>query len=249
MRNHRVLAAGTLVLALGLLIASVVFVATGRDGDGWQMTRFGPGVMGYASTSGGSPVGDIGQARERAGRFGDRLGLRVGEVMQFSNNYYAQLVDGEGRPATEVLVNPRTGATWLEYGPAMMWNTRYGMMSGAQFGRAAGMMSGVGGMMGGVMGSVTGGPGTSGALAAPDATWPPGTSGRRVSAADARRIADRWLARSRSGLTSAEPAAFPGYFTLDVMRDGRAVGMLSVNAASGAVWPHWWHDRYVRTTG
>lgn len=41
------------------------------------------------------------------------------------------------------------------------------------------------------------------------------------------------------------PAAFPGYYTLHVLGDGKVTGMLSVNAATGAVWSHWWHGRFV----
>ncbi|MEV5952958.1 hypothetical protein AB0M11_04100 [Streptomyces sp. NPDC051987] len=32
-----------------------------------------------------------------------------------------------GRHATEVLVDPGDGAVWFEHGPAMTWNTDYGM--------------------------------------------------------------------------------------------------------------------------
>jgi hypothetical protein len=60
--------------------------------------------------------------------FADQLGgLRAGEVMQFSRNFYVELETSDGRGATEVLVWPGDGAVSVEYGPAMMWNTRYGM--------------------------------------------------------------------------------------------------------------------------
>nr|AHE40216.1 Hypothetical protein pFRL6_129 [Streptomyces sp. F12] len=72
------------------------------------------------------------QARQRAKAFSDRLGLRVGEVMQFSRNFYAELQTSDGHGATEVLVNPADGAVQIEYGPAMMWNTVYGMHYGSR---------------------------------------------------------------------------------------------------------------------
>ncbi|MFQ3555987.1 hypothetical protein QZN11_04140 [Streptomyces gramineus] len=50
--------------------------------------------------------------------------------MQFSRNFYAELKTSSGRLATEVLVNPLDGAVQIEYGPAMMWNTDYGMYHG-----------------------------------------------------------------------------------------------------------------------
>ena len=66
-----------------------------------------------------------------------------------------------------------------------------------------------------------------------------------VSPQKARALATRWLANQNAGLTAAEPDAFPGYYTLHVLENGRLAGMLSVNAATGAVWSHWWHGRFV----
>ncbi|MBO0871321.1 MAG: hypothetical protein J2P15_22430, partial [Micromonosporaceae bacterium] len=54
-------------------------------------------------------------------------GLHPGEVIWFANGFYVELKDGGGASATEVIVDPGTGAVALEPGPAMMWNTRYGM--------------------------------------------------------------------------------------------------------------------------
>jgi len=84
--------------------------------------------MASAPGGSGAPVSDLVNAKRQAQRFAGRLDLRVGEVMRFENNYYAELVGPGGDKATEVLVNQATGAVWLEYGPAMMWNTRYGMI-------------------------------------------------------------------------------------------------------------------------
>ena len=77
-----------------------------------------------------------------------------------------------------------------------------------------------------------------------DSTWTPGVAGD-VSPARAQRIANRWLANQKAGLTAAEADAFPGYYTVHVLDNGRLAGMLSVNAATGAVWSHWWHGRFV----
>ncbi|ROT34265.1 hypothetical protein EF879_00360 [Micromonospora sp. HM5-17] len=84
--------------------------------------------------SGARPVRDMNGARRAAQRFADGWGrgLRVGEVMQFSNGFYAVLLDPSGEGATEVLVDPASGAVQLEHGPAMMWNTSYGMMPDRQ---------------------------------------------------------------------------------------------------------------------
>jgi len=228
-----------LVAAVAALVGSAAWAVSRSDDDGWGMHRFGNGMMGYARAGGGDPVGDLAEARRQAGRFADRLDLEVGEVMRFSNHYYAELEE-DGRPATEVLVDSQTGSVYLEYGPAMMWNTRFGMMSGARFTSSGmmggGMMQGTGGMMGGA--GMMGGSGFA------DPTWAPAGDGD-VSAAEARVIARRWLAENGKGLEAGEPEAFPGYYTLHVLRGGEVAGMLSVNAVTGAPWYHWWHGRFV----
>ncbi|WP_331767952.1 hypothetical protein [Embleya sp. NBC_00896] len=101
--------------------------------NSWAPGMMGPGMTGNWWLPGdGVRVQSLDQARGRATVFADRLGLRVGEVMQFSRNFYAELHAADGRPATEVLVNPSDGAVQIEYGPAMMWNTAYGMHFGSQ---------------------------------------------------------------------------------------------------------------------
>ncbi|WP_374985810.1 hypothetical protein [Streptomyces fradiae] len=96
----------------------------GRGDCAW-----GPGMVGgqYWQRGDGTPVTTLDQARARADVFASRLGLRVGEVMQFSKNFYAELKTPSGELATEILVDPADGDTGIEYGPAMMWNTDYGM--------------------------------------------------------------------------------------------------------------------------
>ncbi|WP_240123550.1 hypothetical protein [Streptomyces sp. MUM 136J] len=105
----------------------------GGDGGSWAPGMMGSGMTGNWWLAGdGHPVRTLDQARERATAFADRLDLRVGEVMQFTLNFYAQLETTAGRQATEVLVNPADGAVQIEYGPAMMWNTDYGMHHGSR---------------------------------------------------------------------------------------------------------------------
>jgi hypothetical protein len=257
-----------LVGALSALVTTVGWAAS-RGGDGgWAMMRYGTaGMMGYPE-EGTERVANLADAKRQAQRFATRLDLRVGEVMRFSNHYYAELEERDGRAATEVLVEPETGSVYLEYGPAMMWNTRYGMMSdfrlrgsggmmgggmmggsgsGGMMGGSGGMMggSGPGGMMGG-SGGMMGGSGSEGMMGGtggPD--WTPPLTAGKVTAAKARELATRWLAGQDSRLSAGEPEAFPGYFTLHVLRAGRLAGMLSVNAMTGGVWSHWWHGRFV----
>ncbi|MBI3688237.1 MAG: hypothetical protein HY241_13040 [Actinobacteria bacterium] len=162
---------------------------------------------GYGLAGDGQPVTTMAAARQRAQAFGDRMGLRAGEVMQFSNGFYAELLTSDGRGATEVLISSNSGAAGIEYGPAMMWNTRYGMHAAAFAGSG------------------------------------------QVSAADATRLARQWLDRQRPGMTAGEPEAFPGYYTMHTLQDGKIVGMMSVNAGTGAIWYHTWHGRFVAMTG
>ena len=74
-----------------------------------------------------------------------------------------------------------------------------------------------------------------------------GDSDQRISATEAQRLAGEWLAgqAGADGLTSATADAFPGYYTLHTLRDGKVDGMLSVNATSGEVWYHSWHGAFV----
>ncbi|SDB79745.1 hypothetical protein GA0111570_10114 [Raineyella antarctica] len=203
-----------------LLVASVAFVAWGFgrppapvggvapqwSGHGAPMT--GPGGRGQVGgPSGGMMggrvwlagdgvrVGTIAQARARATQAAASSGLRPGEVMQFTNNFYVELKDTSGAPTTEVLVDPATGAVATEYGPAMMWNT--------------------------------------------------GNRTATVSADQAVAIANRWLPTNAAGQTAATPEAYPGYYTIDTTSGGKKVGMLSVNATTGAVWYHTWHGQFL----
>lgn len=72
-----------------------------------------------------------------------------------------------------------------------------------------------------------------------------GGSEANITGDQAEQIADRWLADRDEGLTSNDPVQFPGYYTLHTVRDGEIVGMLSVNANTGDVWYHSWHDKFV----
>ena len=255
-----------LVVALALLAGSIAWAVNAARGDSWHGHHYayGPAMMGLGySTGQASPVSGIAEARQRAQSFANRLGLKTSEVMHFERNYYVKLVDKQGGNATEVLVDPASGAVSLEYGPAMMWNTKYGMTSGrlgsgmmstsalrSMMGRYGGSYGGTprgfsGGMMGGSNGGTTDGMMGSGVGAAPaqSAAGP-------ASLARAHVLAQRWLDANEPGTTVERAGdAFPGYYTLETFRGGRISGMISVNASSGAVWPHWWHGRFLEIAG
>ncbi len=259
MRN-RLLFVGVIALALAGLGSSIGWAVTrSAGGPGFgsgyghgyaMMGANGRGTAWYVDGS-GAPVTSIAGARSQAQRFADRLGLETGEVMQFANNFYVLLQDKQGKLSTEVLVDPQSGAVTLEYGPAMMWNTRYGMMRGTV--GPGGMMGagGSGGMLGGassgaMMGESNGYGGMMGRYGGdPNWTPPHGSVSGPVTVSEAQKLANDWLARQGTGLTAAQPDALPGYFTFHLLKDGKITGMLSVNEQSGAVWYHWWHGSFV----
>jgi len=237
MRSKRIATVVAAAAATFAVLGAVVALAATGSGS----SNYGYGMMGrnyvYRPAQ-ATPVRTLATASTQAQKFADRLGLKVDEVLQFKDNFYAKLVDSGGNGATEVLVDPSTGAVSIEYGPAMMWNTEYGMgrvaadMMGS-YGRS--MMRGYGGAM---MGGSGYGPGSAGSGATSAATT--------VTMADAHSLAQRWLDRNESGVNVETGGdAFPGYYTLETLRNGKITGMISVNATTGAVWPHWWHGAFI----
>ena len=101
--------------------------------------------------------------------------LEVVELMEFEKNFYAQVAEKSTEiNAFELLIDPYTGVVWPEYGPNMMWNTKYGHMSG----------------MGGMMMQGWGGKG----IGEPTADMP-------VNLDQARKNAQAYLDARKSGLT------------------------------------------------
>ena len=80
----------------------------------------------------------------------------------------------------------------------------------------------------------------------PAMMWNTGSRTAAMSADEAVAIADGWLQTNAAGETAAGMAMeYPGYYTLDTASGGTTVGMLSVNATTGAVWYHTWHGEFV----
>jgi hypothetical protein len=60
------------------------------------------------------------------------------------------------------------------------------------------------------------------------------------------KIAQDYLDTILLGTTAeTKPLAFYGFYTLDILRDGKVIGMLSVNGFTGQVWLHHWHGNIV----
>jgi hypothetical protein len=122
----------------------------GSRGQGPSAGMMGSSMMGSMGSMGmvwlpgdGVAVSSVPAARARAASAAKAAGLHPGEVIWFDNGFYVELKDSAGKPATEVIVDPRTGAVGIEPGPAMMWNSRLGMMraGGSGAGSVSGMMS------------------------------------------------------------------------------------------------------------
>jgi hypothetical protein len=145
--------------------------------------------------------------------------LKLGHVMQFSDNYYAQAVEVDTqRGAFEFLIDPETATVFGEPGPNMMWNLRYGMMGSSM------------GMWRSAQGADQGDKLT-------------------VTPEKAREYAQAFLDKVFSGAkVTTDITTFYGYYTLDFSRDGKVIGMLSVNGFTGQVWYHHWHGDFVAET-
>ena len=226
-----ILAAVAAVSAIGAVVSFAAVTSDDDSGaDVWSAGMMlagtpGPMMRGWA---GEGPVGDVESAKaaaERALDLSGYRGFRVAEAMRFENGVYVAVEESDGVGALELIVDPLSGAVFPEPGPNMMWNTRYGMMAAA----------GSGAMGSGMMGpDMMGGDG--GLLFEPD---------RLLTAEQAVAVANEWLAGEHPGEEAGEPRAFPGYFTLDTEASGEPTGMLSVNAATGAVWLHAWHRGFL----
>ena len=71
-----------------------------------------------------------------------------------------------------------------------------------------------------------------------------------ISSDEAVSLAQAYLDRTMPGATAdPEVAAFYGYYTLHILRDGRISGMLSVKGFTGQVWVHSWHGEYLGREG
>lgn len=101
----------------------------------------------------------------------------------------------------------------------------------------SGMMMGGGSGSGGMM---------DGSDFSNEAQIPDVSADMPVNAEQATEVAQNYLDTYYPGVeTSHEISAFYGYYTLDIERDGKIVGMLSVNGFTRQVFPHTWHGTFI----
>ena len=162
--------------------------------------------------------------------------LAVKEIMEFQYNFYVIFYEKDsGLGAFEMLI-------WKQAPSPEIMNGNMGM--------GGGMMSG-----GIVAGEIVPEPG-------PNMMWNTkysmmqGMMGSRrqagvssqmhVSEQDAKSIAETYLSQNFPGSHVEGITRFYGYYTIDFQKDGKIVGMLSVNGYSGEVWYHSWHGAFTQ---
>ena len=199
----------------------------------------GAGMMGnYGSTNPSAAPLTVDQAFQAATTYLAALNnsdLKIAEVMVFDNNAYVRVVEqSTGIGAIELLVNPSTLAVTPEPGPNMMWNLKYGGMNHM-------------GMISGGYGTMNGGNrmmGNSLSISTPAAV----SSTMSVTSALALQAAQTYLNTALPGTqTAADADPFYGYYTIDILRDGNIIGMLSVNGYNSQVFLHTWHGTFIST--
>ena len=215
-----------------------------RYGYGMMNGQSGYGMMGsFGGASNVTPL-SVEEARTAVESYLASFGnadLAIKEIMIFDNNAYAIIVEeSTGIGAFELLVDPVTKAVYPEHGPNMMWNLKYGMMSG--FGgygmMGPGMMMGKSGSR---LGGMMGGAGSDNQTANPEIS-----AELSVNREDALKAAQSYLDQYSPGLkVSEEITAFYGYYTIDIEKVGAIVGMLSVNGFTRQVFPHTWHGNFI----
>ena len=252
-----------LALAGGIFFAGSMYTRANAFGPGWMTNGYsgnnnsvyGPGGMmggnggmmngqdgmmnmmgGYGYNSANLTSLTVDQAKGAAEKYLanlDNSDLQIAEVMIFDNNAYVIVKEtGTGKGAFELLVDPASQIAYPEHGPNMMWNLKYGGLNHQyMMGNSAGMM----GMIN-MMGSYGW-----------DSTTPAEvTAELTVSPEQAVEFAQKYLDVNYAGATTAsDPTQFYGYYTLDFSKDGKMIGMVSVNGYSGQVFLHTWHGMFI----
>jgi hypothetical protein len=158
--------------------------------------------------------------------------LAIGTMQEYSNMYYAQIIEqNNGTGAFELAINKTTGAVSPMQGPTIMWNTKYGVTSTGMMGYLTSTSGGQGMMGGGGM-----------------MTWLRGkpTTNMAISMEQARTIAQQYLDANYTGTTVGQMAIYYGYYTMQVLRDGNVIGMMSVYGNTGQVTYYSWMGTFMQ---
>jgi len=153
--------------------------------------------------------------------------LEIGDTFVLDNGtYYYSIVESDtGKGAMELLVNPYTKAVTLEYGPAMMWNLKYGMH---QYSDSS--CNGRGIMGRGMMGYY---------YDYEDETYYNSDyeGENDLTTEEAYDLAAEYFSDNTDGVSVDEDGlAYYGYYTFHVVENGETIGIISVNGFTGTVW-------------
>lgn len=212
--------------------------SNGYGYGGW----WGSGMMGekyeQPRTRTSAPI-TLENARSIAEQYLVSLGnpnIAIREIMEFEKNFYVVYYEKDtGMGAFEMVIWKRT-PTGSMMGGGMGMNG--GMMSN---GMTVGVITPEPGpnmmwntkysMMRGMMGS----------------RWQAGNSNRVVvTEQDAKSVAEKYLSRNFPVAHVEGITRFYGYYTIDFEKDGKIIGMLSVNEYTGDVWYHTWHGAFIQ---
>lgn len=235
--------------------------------DMMAMMQMCQGMMQQMSGSGMMPMQQglkplsLDQAVEKAQDYLKSLNnpdLVLAEVIEFDNHFYFIIKEkSTGVYAFESLMDMRTGSVHPAPGPNLMWNTKYGMTAMMQDMMSMGNMMGMDQMMSDMAspsGMMMGGP----TPIEPTAELP-------ISPEKAKQTARQFLEKTVSSMSQMpmtmqmpmpsnplqgavvgeKVRKFYGYYTLDLVKDGKLAGLLSVNGYTGQVWQHTWNANFV----
>jgi len=195
---------------------------------------FGPKAASPSTTTSSSGI-SIDQATTAAQTYLGKMGypdLGIATMQEYSNMYYAQIVEQNNETgAFELSVNKTTGVVTPMQGPTMMWDTKYGVTESGIMGYltssgAANGMMGSGGMM----------------------TWLRGTptTNMAISMQQAKTIAQQYLDANLTGTTVGQITTYYGYYTMQVLKDGKPVGMMGIYGTTGQVTYYTWMGTYMQ---
>jgi hypothetical protein len=219
-----------LVSAVILLIASAVALPwIGREFSAGSPSHGGyrAGMMTGGGMMGGSAGGSVGGSA--GGMMGGSAGGMMGGRVWLAGNGVAVSTIAAAR-ARATLAAASTG---LSPGEVIQFGDNFYVELKDAAGASATEV-----LVSPVTGAVSTEPG-------PAMMWNTGSRSATVSAGQATTLATQWLQAHRPGETVASIDAYPGYYTADTAVAGRPYGMLSVNAATGAIWYHTWHGGFV----
>jgi len=266
-----------IVVITGVLLTTGIFIGrakTGPGGFGFEMMNgtgaqnmmvgnSGQGMMtggrmgnNFSNESASSKPLTLDQAKQAIETYLKGLNnadLALREIMVFNNNAYARIVEkSTGVGAMELLVNPANLSVYPEYGPNMMWNLKYSPMYSSTgttgMTLAPAPRAGVGGQSGGMMGGQLGGM-MDGATRNNHGNPPSVSASMPVTPIQAVAAAQQFIDKQFPGSKAdTNPDAFYGYYTVDILNDGKPTGMLSVNGFNQQVFLHTWHGNFIETS-